>query len=119
GWFNSGTQPVLRWQHDLTLHWTNPTGTWGAGITNRYFSPYIDEYPDRAGDQVKVASQSTWDVYASYQPIHPLTVLLGIRNVLNSNPPFSNENANFLAGYNSNLSSPLLRTFYADLKYQF
>ena len=119
GWFNSGTQPVIRWQHSLMLHWTNPGGNWGAGITNRYFSPYIDEYPDGAGNQVKVASQSTWDVYASYKPIHPLTVLLGIRNVLNSNPPFSNENANFLAGYNSNLSSPLLRTFYADLKYQF
>ena len=119
GWFNSGTQPVLRWQHSLMFHWTNPAGNWGGGITNRYFSSYIDEYPDGAGNQRKVASQSTWDGYASYKPIHALTVLLGIRNVLNTKPPFSNENANFLAGYNSNLSNPLLRTFYANLKYEF
>jgi iron complex outermembrane receptor protein len=119
GWFNQGNQPAIHWQHNLALNWTSPGGIWGAGITNRFLSPYIDQFPDGAGKQRKVASQSDWDIYTSFEPIRPMTVLFGIRNVLNTNPPFSNQTQNFIAGYNPIFSDPLLRTFYVDLKYQF
>jgi iron complex outermembrane receptor protein len=128
GWYNGGNQPAIRWQHDLMLTWTSPNHVWGAGITNRFFSSYIDEYrtdgfpsgsPDPSGaPQLKVGSDSTWDVYTSFKPIRPLTVLFGIRNVLDKNPPFSNQTSNWPAGYNPIFSSPLLRTFYVNLKYQ-
>ena len=119
GWYNQGNQPAIRWQHVLRLGWTDPNGLWSAGISNRFFSSYIDEFPNAAGNQRIVGSQSTWDVYTSYKPIRPLTVLFGIRNVFNKNPPFSNQTGNWPAGYNPIFSSPLLRDFYLNMTYRF
>lgn len=70
-------------------------------------------------EQPVPAGANDWDFYASFKPIRPVTVLFGIRDVLNTNPPFSNQTGNWPAGYNPVLSSPLLRTFYVNLKYQF
>ena len=124
GAYNGGTlyQPALRWQHELRIDWTSPRGRWGAGLSNRFFSSYIDEYgigPTNSGPQRTVGTQSTWDGYASYEPIHGLTVLFGIRNLYNTNPPFSNSSQNnFAAGYNSLFSNPILRDFYVNLRYR-
>ncbi len=125
GAYNGGDlyQPALRWQHDLRVDWTSPQGRWGAGLSNRFYSSYIDEFgigPTNSGPQRIVGSQSTWDTYASYKPIRGLTVLFGIRNLLNTDPPFSNSSQNnFAAGYNSLFSNPILRDFYLNLKYLF
>jgi iron complex outermembrane recepter protein len=119
GWYNSGNQPALRWQHNLRFTWTSTGGRWGAGLNNRFMSTYIDENVDAAGLPRTVGSDSTWDVYGSYKPIMPLTVLLGIRNVFNRNPPFSNQLGNWGSGYNPVYSDPTLRTFYINLKYDF
>jgi iron complex outermembrane recepter protein len=119
GWFNDGNEPAVRWQHIMTISWTSPGRNWDAGIVNRFFSSYIDEAPDAAGNQRVVGSQSTFDAYTSYKPILPLTVLFGIRNVFNQIPPFSNQINSWGAGYNPVFSSPLLRTFYVNLKYEF
>lgn len=119
GWFNNGNEPAIRWQHTLTFLWTSPGLMWAAGISNRFFSSYIDQYPDAAGNPRIVGSQSTIDTFASYKPIQPVTVLFGIRNVFNQIPPFSNQELSWGAGYNPVFSDPLLRTFYVNLKYQF
>ena len=119
GWYNSGNQPALRWQHTLRVTWMSPDDRWGAGLNNRFMSPYIDQLPDANGNPRNVASDSTWDIYGSYKPIRPLTVLLGIRNVFNRYPPFSNQLGNWPAGYNPIYSDPTLRTFYINLKYDF
>ena len=56
----------------------------------------------------------------SVKPITPLTVLFGIKNILNRNPPYSNAaQNNFAAGYNALVADPLLRNFYVNLKYTF
>lgn len=119
GWYDEGNEPAIRWQHIVTIAWTSPGRIWGAGMTNRFFSSYIDESPDAAGNQIKVGNQSDWDVYASFKPLPPVTVLFGARDVFNTVPPFSNQTGNWPAGYNPVFSSPLLRTFYVNLKYQF
>ena len=119
GWYNSGNQPALRWQHTVRLTWRSPDGRWGAGLNNRFMSSYIDQLPDAAGHPRNVGSDSTWDVYGSYKPINPLTVLVGVRNLLDKNPPFSNQLGNWPSGYNPVYSDPTLRTFYVNLKYDF
>jgi len=118
GWYNGGFEPAIHWQHLLRLGWTSPGRRWGAGVDNRFFSSYIDEFA-AAGRQLRVGSQSTWDVFGSYKPIAPVTVLLGINNALNQTPPFSNQTGNWPAGYNPIYSSPLLREFYLNVKYTF
>ncbi len=119
GWYNSGNQPALRWQHNLRITWMSTGGRWGAGLDNRFMSTYIDQNVDAAGNPRSVGSDSTWDIYGSYKPIQPLTVLLGVRNLFNKYPPFSNQLGNWGAGYNPVYSDPTLRTFYINLKYDF
>jgi iron complex outermembrane receptor protein len=125
GAYNGGNlyQPALRWQHELRLDWSSPGNRWGAGLSNRFYSTYIDQNgigPTNSGPLRTVGSQSTWDTYASYVPIRGLTVLFGIHNLLNTNPPFTNSSQNnFAAGYNSLFSNPILRDFYVNLKYRF
>ena len=119
GWYNSGNQPAIRWQHVLNVDWTSLDGKWGAGLSNHFYSSYIDQNPNGKGNQRIVGSDSTWDVFASYKPIHPLTVLFGIRNLFNKNPPFSNQTGNWPAGYNPIYSNPILRDFYLNLTYKF
>jgi iron complex outermembrane receptor protein len=125
GAYNGGDlyQPALRWQHELRIDWTSPGNRWGAGLSNRFYSGYIDQYgigPTNSGPLRMVSTQSTWDTYASYKPIPGLTVLFGIHNLLNTNPPFTNSSQNnFAAGYDALFSNPILRDFYVNLKYRF
>ena len=117
GWFNH-LPPAFRWQHDLRIDWTSPQSMWGAGLANRFYSTYIDQFADGSGNQRIVGSYSLVDIYASVKPIHNLTVLFGIKNVLDRNPPFTNASENnFTAGYNVLEVDPLMRNFYVNVKY--
>jgi iron complex outermembrane receptor protein len=112
--------PAFRWQHSLRVDWTSPGKVWGAGVSNRFYSTYIDEFPDGNGNQRHVGSYSLVDGYVSVKPIQPLTVLFGIKNLFDKSPPFTNASQNnFAAGYNALIADPLLRNFYINLKYTF
>jgi iron complex outermembrane recepter protein len=119
GWFNH-LPPAYRWQHNLRLDWTSPESMWGGGVSNRFYSTYIDQFKDGNGNQRIVGSYSLVDTYLSVKPIEKLTVLFGIKNVFDKNPPFTNASqGTFAAGYNSLNTDPLLRNFYVNLKYTF
>jgi iron complex outermembrane receptor protein len=112
--------PAYRWEHNLRVDWTSPESMFGAGLSNRFYSSYIDEYANANGSQRKVGSYSLWDAYAVYKPTSKLSVLFGIKNLFDTSPPFTNaQNDNFAAGYNSLVADPLLRNFYINLKYIF
>jgi iron complex outermembrane receptor protein len=112
--------PAFRWQHNVRVDWTSLDKMWGAGLSNRFYSTYIDEFPDGNGNQRKVGSYSLFDGYVSIKPIQQFTVLFGIKNLLNKSPPFTNASQNnFAAGYNALIADPLLRNFYVNLKYTF
>jgi iron complex outermembrane receptor protein len=119
GWFNRNP-PAYRWQHNLRVDWTSPEGMWGAGLSNRLYSTYIDEFPDGNGNRRNVGTYSLFDTYVSVKPIEKLTVLFGIKNLLDRNPPYTNApQDNFGAGYNLLVADPLMRNFYVNLKYTF
>jgi iron complex outermembrane recepter protein len=121
GWFNT-QPPVYRWQHLLRIDWDSPGGMWGAGVLNRLYSNYIDEFPNGAGQRQIVGGYSTVDAYASVKPIPNLQVLFGIKNIGNHLPPYTNAsepNGNFSIGYNTYVVDPNLRTFYLNLRYTF
>jgi iron complex outermembrane recepter protein len=112
--------PAYRWQHNLRVDWTSPDGMFGGGLGNRFYSRYIDEFPDANGNQRTVGSYSIFDAYGVYKPTPKLAVLFGIKNLFDTSPPFTNaEQLNFAAGYNALVADPLLRNFYVNLKYTF
>jgi len=115
--FNEGNQPVIRWQHLLKFDWTYQN--WGAGVSNHLLSRYVDYAPEADGRLRDVGTYSLWNGYASMKPIPALRLLLGVDNLLDTNPPFSNQEQNCQAGYNPLFSSPLDQTFYGRLTYEF
>jgi iron complex outermembrane recepter protein len=117
GDFNQGNQPVIRWQDVFTLDWAYQK--FGAGITNTLQTRYVDYQPDGAGNLRNVQTYSLWNTYVSYKPIDNLTVVFGIRNVLDTPPPFSNQQLTFQGYYNPVFSDPTGRDFYLNLKYKF
>jgi iron complex outermembrane recepter protein len=117
GQFNQGNQPVIRYSHQLNLDWTY--GIWGAGLNNHFTEHYHDYLPDAAGNILTVGNYSIWNGYVSLSPIPAVKLLAGINNLADTNPPFSNQTANWQAGYNPIFSSPLGRTFYGRITYQF
>ena len=117
GWFNQGYEPVLRYQHNINLDWT--LGKFGAGLTNTLQSRYIDDHPDGNGNSRNVATYYLFNGYVSVKPVDDLTVVFGIRNILDKNPSFSNQTADWQSGYNPSLADPLGRNFYLQVKYDF
>jgi iron complex outermembrane recepter protein len=117
GWFNQGNQPVIRWQHLFTVDWSY--ANYGAGISNHFLSDYTDFALTAAGNPETVANYSIWNGYLSWKPIAPLTAVVGVRNLFNILPPFSNQTPNWQSSYNPLFSDPLLRTFYVRLSYKF
>jgi len=116
GWFNT-LPPAYRWQQNLRIEWSSPQGMWGAGASNRYWSSYIDQYTDINGNQRIVGSYSVFDAYFSVKPIKQVTVLFGIKNLTDHNPPYTNANqGNFAAGYNAFVVDPTQRSFYVNVK---
>jgi len=113
----------MRWEHELRIDWTSPENQWGGGLSDRFYSSYIDQFntgPTNTGPQRTVGSYSTWDAYVSYKPLKGLTVLFGVQNVLNTDPPYSNASQNnFAAGYDALFANPIGRDFYVNLKYAF
>ena len=112
-----GQQPVIRYQHELTLDWTYQN--FGAGLSEHFTEHYVDYAPDAAGNLLTVGNYSIWNGYVSFKPIPPLKLLVGINNLLDTDPPFSNQEQNWQAGYNPIFSSPLGRTFYGRITYDF
>jgi iron complex outermembrane receptor protein len=119
GWYNE-LPPAYRWQHNLRLDWTSPSGFLNGGLSNRFYSEYIDEFPDGAGNIRHVGSYSLVDGYVGIKPIPKMAVVFGIKNLLNRDPPFTNAyQGNFAAGYNALNADPLGRNFYVNVKYTF
>ena len=116
GWYNE-LPPAYRWQHNLRVDWSSPQSMWGGGLSNRFYSTYIDEYDDAAGNQRIVGSYSVFDGYVSVKPMKQLTVLFGIKNLFDTNPPYTNAlQGNFAAGYNAFVVDPTQRSFYLNAK---
>ncbi|MEO8924268.1 MAG: TonB-dependent receptor [Caldimonas sp.] len=117
----SGTGPIFRWQHNLTVDWTR--GAWGAGIINHYKSDYYDQNdPNQVADPSfydRVQSYSTWDFYGTWAPIKSVSLLVGIRNAFDRSPPFSNQGSTFQTGYDPRFTDPTGRTYYMRGTYSF
>jgi iron complex outermembrane recepter protein len=117
GQFNDGNQPVIRWQHELMFDWVYQN--FGAGINNHFLEHYVDAFPDAAGNLLTVGNYSIWNGYVSFKPIPALKLLAGINNLFDTSPPFSNQNLNWPSGYNPIFSSPLGRSFYGRVTFDF
>ena len=117
----SGTGPIFRWQQTANVQWNY--GAFGLGITNRYKSGYVDQNDPNQVDPCclnnRVGSYSVWDVNGSWAVTKALSLVAGVRNVLDTNPPFSNQGATFQVGYDPRFTDPTGRAYYLRGTYSF
>ncbi len=122
GQFNQGNQPAIRWKHMATADWSR--GDWGAGLSNNFIDGYKDYAavaapPLNDGNIHSVGNYSIWSGYGSWKPMPSLTLVLGVKNLLNTDPPFSNYTGSFQGSYNPLWSDPIGREYYGRVKYSF
>jgi iron complex outermembrane receptor protein len=110
-------QVVQRWRHRASLDWD--LGNFGMTLANSYYSGYTDDsyIPDTAPR--KVQAYTLWDLTASWRPTRQLTLRAGVKNLLDTAPPFSNQSYYFLATYDPTYTDPRGRTFVASIAYKF
>ena len=102
--------PVQRYKQVLTSSYDY--GPFGAAVVYNWGSGYQDNSGGRT-----VGANESWDVLGSYQPLKYAKVVLGVKNLLDRNPPISNQNQYFQVGYDPTVGDPHGRTYYARLTF--
>jgi iron complex outermembrane receptor protein len=110
-----GSGVIARWKHTLTGTWNY--ADWRAALVNRYTSSYNDQYPDDG--HKRVASYTLWDLSAGYTFSKTLDLDVGLKNMFDRNPPFSNQSNTFQSGYDPRYTDPLGRTLFGRMTYHF
>ena len=109
--------PFPRWKHYAALDWQY--GAWGATFAEtwqsgyedtNYFPPVVTSPPLH-----RVGSYDVWDVQARYAGWRNATLALGIRNLFDRDPPFTNQPFTNQVGYDPHYADPRGRTFYASI----
>ena len=109
--------PIPRWRHYASLNWDY--GPWGATLAQTYQSGYEDANVFDPGSPLlprSVSSYDIWDLQGRYGGFKNATIVLGIKNLTDRAPPFTNAAP---AGWDPFYADPRGRMFYARLKYAF
>ena len=111
----SGVTP--RWKHYASLTWDS--GPWSATLANLFQSAYIDVNTDGNGDLRRVSSMTLWDLQGSYKGFKNLVMTLGVKNLLDTNPPLTNQATTFQVGFDPSYYDARSRFVYGTATYTF
>jgi iron complex outermembrane receptor protein len=115
---NAATSGVFpRYKQYAVLGWSR--GPWSAALGNQYQSSYVDQQLDGNGDQRRVSTLSLWDLYTSYTGFKNWKLTLGVQNLFDRDPPFTQHPSGFAASGDARYADPRGRTYYATLAYAF
>lgn len=118
----------LRWKHSLTGTYTR--GAWTGTLQHLYRSGY-DDYvlPGVANGSVvppnwnpKVKAYQLWNTSVSYAGIKNLTLTLGVKNLLDKDPPFSaayDSNTGAGSSWEPRVADPRGRSYTFQIDYKF
>ena len=108
----SRSGPVQRFRATTQANWDR--GPWNATLTNRYLGGYDDQQGSRS-----VEAYSLWDIQGQWTGIKGVALVAGVLNVLNTAPPYSNQNSYFQVGYDPTYADPRGRTYYVRARYSY
>ena len=116
----SGVGVVLRWRH--TAGATFESGPWTATLSENYQVGYRDLRTSLQPASVTprhVASYETWDAQIGWTGIKALRLTLGVKNLLDKNPPYTNYGAGFVGSYDLSYTDVRGRFAYLSAAYTF
>ena len=111
---------ILRWRHVASA--TYETGPWSATLTQNYQNPYNDTRTSLQTAAVplrEVAPYETYDLQAAYTGFKSLRIVVGIRNLVDRDPPYANSGSGFIGSYDLSYADVRGRFLYANLTYRF
>ena len=111
----TGVSP--RWKSYQTVSWDN--GPWTVVLGNSYQSSYTDAQTDLDGNERTVSSMSLWDLQLVWKGFKNLALTLGSKNILDTNPPKSNQQNSFQVGFDPSYYDPRARVVYMQATYSF
>jgi len=107
--------PVFRWQHVVNVH--NTLANWSTILTIRNKSGYTDQNLGDEGNQV--GSYTLTDITTTYTGFKNLSLTAGIKNLLDKDPPFSNQANTFQANFDPRYVDPTGRAVFLRGSYKF
>jgi iron complex outermembrane receptor protein len=116
-------QVIQRWRHRISLDWDS--GPYTLSLANQYSSSYTDQnttydpYTDALLTPNRVKAYSLWELTGSWAIGKRLKLRAGVLNLLNTDPPFSNQAYFFLAGYDPSYTDPRGRSAFVNVNYAF
>ncbi len=108
---------TIRWRHNAAVRWAQ--GPWSLTLSQRYSGGYVDQNLVADKYKQKVSANSIWALAATYTGFKNLTLSAGVKNLLNTDPPFSNQVPNPQTGYDPRFSDPVGRAVYLRASYNF
>jgi iron complex outermembrane receptor protein len=111
----TGVSP--RWKSYQTISWDS--GPWNATLGNSYQSSYTDWQVDGNGNERTVSSMTLWDFQVQYRGFKHVILTVGAKNLLDTNPPASNQQNSFQSGFDPSYYDPRARVVYATVGYTF
>jgi iron complex outermembrane receptor protein len=113
---NGSTYRIIpRWRHYATGTWEFER--WAFTVANSYTSGYVDANAD--GQDHRVGAYRIWDFYTAYSGVKNLTLIGGVRNLFDRNPPFTNSGQNFQVGFEPKFTNPAGRSIFGKLVWKF
>ncbi|MEO5677947.1 MAG: TonB-dependent receptor, partial [Usitatibacter sp.] len=112
GRYTTENGPIPRWRHNVQA--TFRTGPFGVTLAQNFVLGYRDQ-----GGGRRVATYETYDAQAMWEGWRGLGITVGVKNVLDRDPPASAQDQTFQVGYEPRIGDPHGRTFYAGLRYKF
>ena len=112
----------VRWKHLATVSYSQ--GPWSGTLLQSYTRGYKDEVPVGlvpSGFNPDVKAYIVYGLSGTYSGFKNTTVTLGVKNLLNTDPPFTAHNVDFAAGagWDPRVADPRGRAYTARVTYKF
>lgn len=111
---------VLRWKHNASATWEN--GPYAVTLLQNYQKGYTDVLANlmpTGSTPRKVDAYATYDMQLAYTGIKNTKLSLGVKNLFDRNPPYTNLTSNFLGGYDVSYGDPRGRYIYVTASYAY
>ena len=125
GVFGGASYP--RWQHTLTFDWEQ--GPYGVTLEQRFVRGWSEiainnepcAFEGDCSATHGVGDYSTFNLSARYTGFKNLKLTVGVRNILDREPPYvdSSSNGSHAAGYSNSVADPRGRFWWGSINYAF
>jgi len=111
------------WHHYLTVDWNY--GPWSATLTENFQLGTYDAAPGPGtGNNLRIiGNYDIWNLSGSYAGLAGWRFSVGVKNLMDRNPPFTNQTGStgpgYVAGFDPTYGDPRGRLYWAGVNYVF